>query len=394
MLKRDFRLFLRCLLPALALTLVFSLVCAGAAFASLKGSQELYTPVRAAVVDQEDSLLSRMLVRAVAGTDYIADLMEVRRCGMEEAMEGLHDGTYAAVIVLPENFTSDISRGVQSRGQIILSAAAASNARVVESAARFGELLLAAGQYGVFSGETLIASHSLGSQFHSDFLTRVNAGLLSQALGAGDEWFQTELTDYAGSSLTGAGFYASAWLALGLLLCSLFFHKLYTADLTRPMLCRLRAAGVRDRAFVCGKLLWPGLFRVLLLAAALPILSRFLDIELTAGTLLLTLAAALAASVLGAALCMGTGSGGAWLAALAAGGLFLCGGIVPRPLLPGWLLRLGALTPFGAVQALLAPVFGGELDAGAALAGLVYGLLGLLWLFRRLSALRVGGEEA
>lgn len=393
MLKRDLRLFLRCLVPALALTLAFALACTGAAFAAARAAGGLYTPVKAAVVDREDSLVSRMAVNVVQGMDYISGLMEVERCSMDEAMEGLEAGAYAAVIVLPENFTVDISRGEESRGQIILSPAAASNAPVVESAARFGELLLAAGQYGVFSGERLIREYALGQEFHSAFLTESNTRLMGEALNAQDNYFDIEVTDYAGTSMSGASFFALSWLTLALFLCAIFFAKLYTTDMTRPMLCRLKAAGVTDRAFLLGKVLYPALLRLLLLAAVLAVLSRFLDLELSALTLLSGLAGVLVLSLVSAALCMGGKSPAALVAIVSAAGLFLCGGIVPRQMMPQGLLAVGTLTPSGAVQALLAPLFGGELSLASAGAALAYALASLLWLRRRLSALRVGGEE-
>lgn len=393
MLKRDFRLFLRCLLPALALTLAFALICAGAAFAALKGAGELYTPVKAAVVDEENTILSRLLVGAVKDTDYISGLMEISRRSMDEAMEGLEAGHYAAVIVLPEGFVDDISLGERSRGRIILSSAAASNSQVVESAARFGELLLAAGQYGVFSGEKLIREYDLGSEFHNAFLAQVNSALLGEAMDAEEAYFNIEVTDYAGTSMPSASYYAVSWLTLLLLLCAVFFPRLYTADLTRPMLCRLKAAGVKDRAFVLGKLLFPAFFRAVLLLPVLMALRRFLDMELSPAALLLCLAAVTAASVIGAAFGMCTGNGTACSAIVAAAGLFLCGGIVPRQLLPDAVLGFGAVTPFGAVQALMSPAFGGELAIAPAAAALVYTLAGLLWILRRIAALRVGGEE-
>ena len=40
MLKRDIRLFLHCLLPAAALTVVFAAVCAAAAFLAVKGAED------------------------------------------------------------------------------------------------------------------------------------------------------------------------------------------------------------------------------------------------------------------------------------------------------------------------------------------------------------------
>ena len=74
------------------------------------------------------------------------------------------------------------------------------------------------------------------------------------------------------------------------------------------------------------------------------------------------------------------------------GGLLLCGGLIPRQLLPDALLRLGTLTPFGAVQNLLLPIFGGEMDVFSLLAAAIYTAL-LLWLVkRRLLRIRIGGD--
>ena len=254
-LKRDFRLFLCCLLPAAALTVVFSVVCVAAALVGIKGAGAAYTPVKAAVVNGEDSLLSRLAVNTIAGTDYIAPLMEVSVCGLDEAMEGLQAGELAAVILLPEGTVDGILSGTDTRGTIWLSPAAAAHADVVAGVASFGELLLAAGQYGIFSGQQLIWSQELDARFQADFLKTYNARLLGEAINAQDRYFDLRVTDYADTNLSAEGWYAACWLALLLLLTALFFSRLYTADLKKPILCRLRGLGMRDGAFLAGKVL-------------------------------------------------------------------------------------------------------------------------------------------
>ena len=84
MLKRDLHLFVRCVLPAALLTVLFALVCSVAAVTASKGAEELYVPVKAAVVDGEDSIISRMLVKMVGDMDYISGMMEIERFGMED----------------------------------------------------------------------------------------------------------------------------------------------------------------------------------------------------------------------------------------------------------------------------------------------------------------------
>lgn len=393
-LKRDARLFLRCLVPALVLTVVFAAVSFAAAMTAARGAESVYSPVKAAVVDKEDSILSRMLVRVVAELDYISQVMDVVSCGSEdEAMALLDSGECAAVIVLPENYIGQITTGEHSRGSIILSPQAASHSELVEACARFGELMLAAGQYGIFSGEELIYIFELGSQFHSGFLSQVNTGLLREAMEANSKYFSVELASYAGTGMSSAAYYALCWLSLVVFICSMFFEKLCRSDMNRPMLCRLKAAGVGDTAFVFGKILYPFLFRVLLLLAAVMILAGLIDMELSFPALLSAAAALLLASVVGYALMMCSERGGALTAVLALIGIFLCGGMVPRQMLPEPVLTVGALTPFGAVLELMGPLFGGNISRAGLALSFAYALAALWLLRRKLRAVRVKGGE-
>lgn len=390
-LKRDFRLFLCCLLPAAALTVVFSVVCVAAALVGIKGAGAAYTPVKAAVVNGEDSLLSRLAVNTIAGTDYIAPLMEVSVCGLDEAMEGLQAGELAAVILLPEGTVDGILSGTDTRGTIWLSPAAAAHADVVAGVASFGELLLAAGQYGIFSGQQLIWSQELDARFQADFLKTYNARLLGEAINAQDRYFDLRVTDYADTNLSAEGWYAACWLALLLLLTALFFSRLYTADLKKPILCRLRGLGMRDGAFLAGKVLFPLGFQLVLFTAVLAAVGRLTGLSVNGGSLLTGIGGVLLAVVIGGATVMAFDHGIPILAAVSLGGLLLCGGILPRQLLPELVRTVGSVTPFGAVLGFLMPVFGGELSMLPCLAAAVYAGVLTVLVFCRLWRVRTGG---
>lgn len=392
MLKRDIRLFLRCLLPAAVLTAVFAAVCAAAALTAAKGAENVYTPVKAAVVDGEGSVYSRMLIHAVAQTDYISGLMDISRQSMKKAMNGLESGELAAVIVLPEDVIDGITSGTQTKGTIYLSPAAAANADIVAGAASFGELLLASGQYGVFSGQRLIWRHSLGSRFNSDFLTEANALLLNGAMAANSAYFNVQVTNYADTAMSTAAYYIVCWSALLLMLSSLFFARLYTQDLNRPILCRLKSLGVGDGRFLTGKLLYPALFQAVILSAILLVTGSIAPAAVGAVSLVCALLSILL-SAGACGVCMMLGHRGIPLVVVAAlAGLFLCGGIVPRQMLPDALLTLGSLTPYGAVQGLLQPLLGGRVPAPSLFAGLIYLLMIPFASCARLRQVRTGGE--
>ena len=372
MLKRDIRLFLRCLLPALVLTAVFAAVSAAAALTAVKGAENVYTPVKAAVVDGEGSVYSRMLIHAVAQTDYISGLMDISRLSMKKAMDGLESGELAAVIVLPEGSIDGITSGAQTKGTIYLSPAAAANADIVAGAASFGELLLASGQYGVFSGQRLIWSHNLGSLFHSDFLAEANALLLNGAMDANSAYFDVQVTDYEDTAMSTAAYYTVSWSALLLMLSTLFFARLYTEDLNSPILCRLKALGVGNGQFLAGKLLYPALFHGLILLAILLAAGKLVPASVDARSLICALLSILlSAGVCGVFMMLGH-RGIPLVVVTALVGLFLCGGIIPRQMLPDALLTLGAVTPYGAAQGLLQPLLGGRVPPISLLAGVLY----------------------
>lgn len=392
MLKRDLRLFVRCLIPAAVLTAVFAAVCAAAAFSGISGAGSGFSPVKTAVVDGEDSILSRIVISTVAGMEDISQLIEVTRCPEEEAMDGLRAGKYAAVILLPEGTVDGILSGRNVKGTIYLSAAAAAHTEVVARTAAFGETMLAAGQYGIFSGEQLIRESGMAGDFRKDFLNRYNALLLSEAFRAGSAYFDIRTTDYADTHMDATAYYLACWTGLLILLVPMLFSGLYSEDLKKPVLCRLRGLGVKDRAFLLGKYLLPFGFLVFLVAAVFWVVSPLTPLHLTIKTVLCAILAAGLSAVLSGSIMLAEKNGIPVVAAVSLGGLLLCGGLIPRQLLPKVLLSVGALTPYGAVQNLLLPAFGGAADPIPLAAAAVY-TAGLLWLVkRRLLRLRTGGE--
>lgn len=394
MLKRDIRLFLHCLLPAMALTAVFAAVCAVAALTAIHNSQDVYTPVKAAVVDRENSVFNRMLIRAVAKTDYIAELLDVTYCDMDEAMEGMETGDLSAVIVLPEGTWDGINSGAATKGEIYLSSSVAAYADIVKNVAAFGELLLASGQYGVFSGEHLIREYGLDRQFHAEFLTKSNTLLLGDAISANSAYFDVQVLDYAGTGMTTEAYYVVSWAALLIMLLPLFFARLYTRDMKKPVLCRLRGLGIKDGHFLIGKIAYPAAFQAFVIAAILFVTKNQIAPSVRLSAVLCAIAGIVIVATVCAFLMMLGHRGVPALIVIALSGLLLCGGIVPRQMLPDALLAVGAVTPFGVAQNLLSPMWGGQCSWLSCGMGLVYAVAAAVAAHARLQHVRIGGDEA
>ena len=233
--------------------------------------------------------------------------------------------------------------------------------------------------------------NGLGGDFHNKFLAEANALLLQEGFGANSDWFDVVVTGYGDTGMSTAAYYAASWSALLLLLSLLFFSRLYTEDLNRPVLCRLRALGIGDGAFLLGKILCPALFHVLLLVGIPAAVGSFAPAVPSAPAIGCALLAVLLAACFGLTL-MVNHRGATIVAACSLIGAFLCGGIVPRQMLPDALLTAGSFTPYGAVQSLLCPLWGGTVRPSALICGLIYLILPLLLACRRLGQLRLGGE--
>ncbi len=396
MLRRDFRLFRRGFIPALVLTLLLAMASAMAGYSVLSGAREKKAPVQVALVDEEGSAVSRFCINLVSSQSYIASLIDVSRVSRSRALKGIDDGSYAAVIILPDGYTDNIMVGRRAEGEIILSRAAAASAEIVASVADFGERLLLAGQNGVFAGEDVADALNLSDDAYYDFLDRSNTELLETGLTLYDNGTEDRLTAYSGTGLGTEQYYAVTWTALFLLVAGLFFSQLYTADHSKPLLIRLFSHGISPLQFLAGKWLWPFLFRLPLAAALIWGLSRLMPLSVSPVSLLLAVAGTVLSTAMisfsAAALAARKGWGGLLLG-ISALGLFLTGGIIPRSMLPQALTAVGDLSPSGAAAAYLSPLFGGSCRPLPLCMGFLYAAAAFFFAVRHIRRLPEKGEE-
>lgn len=390
MFRRDFKLFIKCILSASVILLVLAAVSAVAAGAVIHGVGDVYTPIKVAVCDNEDSVYSRILINTVKKVDYISDLLDVEKMDADEAEAAIARGECSAAIILPDGFIDDVLSGRVSGGRIIVSAELGAHSEIVAAVAGYGERILGAGQLGTFTGLDLIRLHGLSGDVRGDYLDRVNIALLEEAIGARERYFSLEILGYYDTGMSVAAYYVLCWLVLFLFLCSVFFVPLYTTDMNRSMLSRLRSCGVGYGRFFSPKLIYTFLFRLLIMSAVFAVTGKLWSMELDFTAAMHCLAALLYITVLGMAITVTVGDGITGNIVIAVGGMLFCGGIVPRQLLPRMVLAIGDASPFGAAKALLAPAFGAEADLlGIALA-VVYASVSVFLIWRHTAAVAAG----
>jgi len=108
--------------------------------------------------------------------------------------------------------------------------------------------------------------------------------------------------------------------------------------------------------------------------------------------ILMTPLCAFFVSLIGICLTLCTGDGITGNAIPAVLGLFLCGGLVPRQLLPGAVTFMGRFTPFGAAMALISPIFGAPPDIPGILCAMLYAALAAIFIRRRLIRILAGRD--
>lgn len=385
MIIRDLKLFLKCLVRAGALFLLLALVCVFAAGVMMNTAKN-DTTIKVAVTDNEDSAISRILVNAVANTEFLSSLLVAEQMDEAAAMESLKNGDSIAAIILPEGFIDDIMAGRESHGTVYLSADAASQAAVVKSSVRFGERLLLSGQYGVFAASDILGKAGMSWEEKNPYVTESNIRLLNEALSASSSYFDHRVLDFDGTGLSADSYYAVCWLTALLLLIALFFVPLFSNDVSHGMLARLRANGIGNFGFMWPKFAMMLALRAVLTAAAAVVLAPVFGCTVSLISVISSLLGAVFITAVSCAVTMCLGDGITGNVVVTVGGMFLCGGLVPRQLIPDAVAAIGDITPFGAAHRLIAPLFGAPFSWEALLTAAVYATISLALIRSKLNS--------
>lgn len=379
------------LLPLLLLLAAASLAALAAVSA---GAGQKESALRLALVDKDDSFLSRTAVAAIAGNEEIAALFTVESCDEETAIAGVQSGRYAAAMLFSVDFISGILDGDDGAVRILLSNALRRNGALVSHAAATGEMLMRTAESAVNAAWQPLAA-TLPAADAARAIERLELTCAVEILTLPTAAFAAETLPYNASGLSLPAHYAVCFSILLLFLCEALFAADIRGSCTYAVFCRVRSLGVTNGVFLLGKCVIPFFCRALLLcglgfaAARAGLLTPTVGAMLSgfAGLLLLNLflcalSAAASATQLGAAI------------PCAMGGvcLFLCGGLLPLHLLPLRVATIGAYTPFGAACGLFAPLLGGNFSPQASATAVLYAAAAVLLAVRRLDRLvRNGG---
>ncbi len=390
MLLRDFRLFKRGVIPALVLTLILALACTLAAYGALRAAGGETRLLRVCYVDDEDSMFSRSAIRMLRSVPGVSDYASLEKISGEEVEAAIAGGEYAGAMALPAGILDDLVAGRPTEIRLLISDSASWAGDFIRMGAGSAQILLNTFQVMDITGMVLLERAGVPEQERYVRIGEFDSEMLARLAELTAVYAEDIVLPYGGTGLSAQAWYALQWTTLLLLFAGLFFNALYTEDCGRSILARLYASGIRPEGFLAGKLLYPLLFRgVILLGILLP-LGRFMPLIVNVRTMLPAVLSLVFLTVLTSCAAVLLQKNGGYLhllLAVGAAGLVLTGGIVPRTMLPKAMTVLGDMTPLGAAAGLLSPLFGGPVRAASFAMAAVYGCLAAFFALRALRRL-------
>lgn len=353
LLRKDLALYGRKLLTVLLVTALLLGGTAAMLRALLAGTER--EPMRLALVDNDRSALSDAAIHAVADSEDVSSMFTVEYCTEAEATAGMQTGKYAAALLFADNFFSKILDG-EKAVTVCLSDRFADAAFAVSHFAKTGETLIKVAEYGVMSAWEPLKD-ALPYAEANAALTKLELRYAMRLLSLPETAFATEVLPADESGLGLAESYLVCYLVFFFLLTEIMFYPFTVRDLAPPMLRRITSYGVHPLLLIAEKAILPFLVRALLGGGILLFAVRRVPFSLSAAVALLlcsllctALTVLLSQSRIGLSL----------LLALPLAGLLLCGGLLPRAMLPYTVLQLGKYTPFGLLCNAFSPLLGGS----------------------------------
>jgi len=356
------------LFACLTVLLCFTAGLLGSFFLSGEGAIQ---PITIALVDEDGSLESRMLLNYLEGLGEEHSLLAFSLTDRAGSQAMLEQGAASAVIAIPEGFMAGVMDGSNPPFIVTLDAGSPMRAAIIRLFASVYADMLRTGQQGVYIALDAARDYGDAAQQQEMFRT-ANLRFLTAMLNRGSIQ-ENRMLSPTGQSSAGIHYAAAAFVFLILLGSSLFID-LWARAASKPVLLRLNAMGgsggmKAGLCYLAGAaapfgaaclLLVFGINLTSLIFGFGPIISGGVIVAL----LMLILCGA--AFLTAVSRLFGQGPGGCvfvFLYGLA--GLFLSGGVLPPAYLAPALMSAGRLTPHYWLSRLLARGIDGSVDLGA-----------------------------
>ncbi|MDF2630054.1 MAG: family transporter protein [Symbiobacteriaceae bacterium] len=162
--------------PLLVLLLAYGL-------APLVERNHFVEPFAVAVVDQDGSYETRMLVHQLSASPALTDLVTVRTAGMDEADALIRANEIAAVLIIPQEFAAQMAQGVNLPLTVISNPSRPLQSAIIRQLAHSSASLVTAAQSGVVTVLTYMDEAGVSGDEYSQWYGRTVTAFSLTALG-------------------------------------------------------------------------------------------------------------------------------------------------------------------------------------------------------------------
>lgn len=371
---RDGKLFLRFLLIAVLLEIVFAAGCVFAANALSERNSRYYEPVRVAIVNKDTSdeaaLMVSLMTKAVPSLRNIVSFSEMDE---DEAARLIAEGGLSGALIIPQDAVAGYIYG---RGMPEITVLVADNtpyeALILEQLTKSGESMLKTGQAGSFAVQHIMAEQG-DSEHYDEVASKINLVLVSKSLNAYADMTVWESIPVAGALLPLREHHLLCFMVFFLLVSSVLWIDYLFSDTEPQLLRRLLSCGLSAFGLALIKIAYVLAFNAASTLLLIGITGRYIRTDVAAAASGAVVFAAFV-TTFAAAVCGITGekrSSIFTIFAVSSAGLVLGGGVVPVSLLPKALGTLGGLMPNRLGYLLLAPAYGTDTNGAAVLTALL-----------------------
>ena len=312
-------------------------LCAGPVADSLLSDGVSFSGLTLAVVAPEEDSTGALLEELTGKMRDVSRYATFRSLTQEEAYQELEDGQVTAVLLLPENFISGILNGTNPDVTVVVREDQPLEALLTHWVGQSAADLLTAAQQGIYAVLELSEGQLPQNLTRDQVVSQINLEYIGMTLNR-QSFFREEVLSASDAMDTGTHYALSLLIFLAMCLPPVFQSLFSGEDLPfrRRLLVLGRGAGIQ-----LSGLLW-----VILLI--LMVLTGGITLYLTRGNIAGWLILCLFCGCFCCFCCLLTRSiagCGAVAYPLAALSVFLSGGLIPSPLLPRWVQRLGEFSP-------------------------------------------------
>ncbi|MCL2857139.1 MAG: ABC transporter permease [Oscillospiraceae bacterium] len=334
-------------------------------------------PVKIAIVDEDDTAESRMLLSYLEGMEEGRELIAFAITDAAGAQGMMESGEATAAVLIPSGFMAGVLDGTNAPFIVTLDPSTPMRAGVVRVFAGVYADMLRTGQQGVYISLDAARQHGTAEQWQEMFRT-ANLRFLMAMMNRESVLEETEL--HPTGQVSVALHYVSAAFVFLMLLGVCLFLDVWARAASRRVLLRLSALGNHwlptGLSYTLGAAIPLGI-ACLLLALLAAAVNSSLELGLvhwpTTALALFVLILCCGAFLAAISRLFGQGAvGNTFVFLYGLGGLFLSGGVLPPTYLAPILVSLGRLAPHYWLTRLLSYAIVGEVNAAALAGSLVF----------------------